>query len=76
MWNLIFEVTNMIHSLSCILLEGILKVLNKPNKVFNCYGPFTNHKVFWDVVDEEGFLKDSIVIVGGDLNLVTSNYEI
>lgn len=33
-------------------------------------------RVSLDVVDEEGFLKDSNVIMGGDSNLVTSSCDI
>lgn len=54
-WNLIFEVTSTICSLPCILLARFLIVMNKKLKVFNVYGPFIEHKVFWDVVDDKGF---------------------
>ena len=52
-----FVVTNLICSSLGILLEGSVKVINQPIKVFNYYGLYLDHKSFWEVVVEEGFLN-------------------
>lgn len=57
-------------------MEGCLKADNKKVKIFNVYGPYNQCKYFLEVVQSEGFLKDVDIIVGGDLNLVTSIIEI
>jgi hypothetical protein len=58
-----------------ILLDGIVKDLNKRLKFINCYGPYANREVFWESIKRDGILKEQNVILGGDLNFTTSIME-
>jgi hypothetical protein len=57
------------------LLDGVVKDLSKRLKLINCYGPYSDREVFWEVIKRDGFLKEQNLILGGDLNFTTSNRE-
>jgi hypothetical protein len=59
-----------------ILLDGLVKDLNKRLKLVNCYGPYGDRQEFWDKIKRDGLLKDHNLILGGDLNFTTSNREV
>jgi len=59
-----------------ILLEGVSKDLNKILKVANYYGPYADKKGFWEEVLEDGILRESNLILGGDLNFTRSTREV
>jgi hypothetical protein len=56
-----------------ILLDGVVKDLNKRLKVLNCYGPYAEREVFWENIKRDGLLKEQNLILGGDLDFTTSN---
>jgi hypothetical protein len=55
------------------MLDGVVKDLNKWLKVLNCYGPCAEREVFWENIKRDGLLKEQNLILGGDLDLTTSN---
>jgi hypothetical protein len=59
-----------------ILLDGLVKDLNKRLKVINCYGPYSDREEFWEDIKRDGVLKEHNLILGGDLNFTTSNREV
>jgi hypothetical protein len=59
-----------------ILLDGFVKQLNKKLKLVNCYGPYANRQMFWDNLKVDGILKESDLILGGDLNFTVSAREV
>jgi hypothetical protein len=59
-----------------ILLDGLVKDLNKRLKLVNCYGPYGNRHDFWDRVKKDGILKEHNLILGGDLNFTISTREV
>jgi hypothetical protein len=59
-----------------ILLEGVVKQINKKLKLLNCYGPYAERQSFWDNLKKDGILKESNLILGGDLNFTVSTREI
>jgi hypothetical protein len=58
-----------------ILLSGISLELNRPINLLNVYGPCTGRKDFWQRLDDLGLLAAENLILAGDLNLTTSNFE-
>jgi endonuclease/exonuclease/phosphatase family metal-dependent hydrolase len=58
-----------------ILLDGVVKDLNKRLKLINYYGPYSDREVFWEAIKRDGLLKEQNVIMGGDLNFTTSSRE-
>jgi hypothetical protein len=40
-----------------IMLEGIIKGLDKKLKLINCYGLYLDREVFWENIKREGLLK-------------------
>ena len=63
-------------SMEGILLDGFVKSLNKLTKILNLYGPYSDRRYFWEQLKLEGFLNYPYLLVGGDLNLVTSSREV
>jgi exonuclease III len=59
-----------------ILLDGLVKDLNKRMKLINCYDPYGNKQEFWDKIKRDGILKEHNLILGGDLNFTISNREV
>jgi hypothetical protein len=59
-----------------ILLDGLVKDLNKRLKLINCYGPYSDREVFWEVIKRDGILNEHNLILGGNLNFTTSNREV
>jgi len=47
-------------------VEGEDKELGKHVKVLNCYGSYADKKVFWEVLDAWGILKEPNFILGGN----------
>jgi hypothetical protein len=58
-----------------ILLDGLVKDLNKRLKLINCYGPCYDRDDFWEVMKRDGLLNEHNIILRGDLNFTTSNRE-
>ena len=59
-----------------ILLVGHLRDLDQTLKIVNCYGSYVGiHEILGEVVNS-GLMKESSLILGGDLNLTTSTREI
>ena len=58
----------------------MVKVLlrNQPLELscINCYDPYHNRTLFWDVVVDEGIFNHPNLIIVGDLNLTLSNADI
>jgi hypothetical protein len=44
--------------------------------ILNVYGPYQNIKPFWDNLFNKSFLKDHLVILGGDLNFSLGPSEV
>lgn len=42
----------------------------------NCYGPYQDHKIFWNKISCSGLLNTPNVIFVGDLNVMVSTLEI
>jgi hypothetical protein len=59
-----------------ILLEGFVKKINKNLKLVNCYGSYADRQSFWNNIKEDGLLKESNLIIGGDLNFIIFAREI
>jgi len=58
-----------------ILLIGHIKVIELELKLLNVYGPYSDWLPFWDRLDKSGLLRDPNLILGGDLNFITSPLE-
>ena len=50
--------------------------LGKVMIVINIYGPYTNRETFWDELLAKEFIKDDLVVLGGDLNLTLGSGEV
>jgi hypothetical protein len=59
-----------------ILLEGFVKKINKNLKLLNCYGMYVDRQSFWNTIKKDGILKESNLILGGDMNFTISAREI
>jgi len=59
-----------------LLLEGCPKGINNNLRLINCYGPYVDRRMFWDGVKEDGFSKNSTLILGWDLKFTKSTREI
>jgi exonuclease III len=46
-----------------ILLDGVVKDINKRLKVINCYGPYAEREVFWENIKRDGILKEQNLIL-------------
>jgi hypothetical protein len=68
-WNSRRDEFNAFFTPAGILLEGLVKDLNKSLKLINCYDPYGNRQEFWDKVKLDGLLKEHNLIMGGDLKL-------
>jgi endonuclease/exonuclease/phosphatase family metal-dependent hydrolase len=75
-WNPVKDDCNAFLTPAGILLEGVVKDINKSLKVINCYGPYAEREVFWENIKRVGILKEQNLILGGDLNLTTSSREV
>jgi hypothetical protein len=58
-----------------ILLEGFVKKINKNLKLINCYGPYADKQSLWNTIKKDGILKESNLILCGDLNFKISTRE-
>jgi hypothetical protein len=58
------------------LSHGSSLELNRPINLLNVYGPCTGRKEFWQRLDDLGLLAAENLILAGDLNLTTNNFEI
>jgi hypothetical protein len=59
-----------------ILLEGLVKDLNKSLKLLNCYGPYSDREAFWETLKKDGLFNEHNLVMGGDLNFTTSCREV
>jgi hypothetical protein len=59
-----------------ILLSGFSKVDKRKLSFLNLYGPCQDRKVFWEALEDVGLLSLNDLILAGDLNLITSSYEL
>jgi len=75
-WNLRRVDFNSFLTHAGILLEGLVKYINKRVKLVNCYDPYADRQAFWGRINKYGFLNEHSLIIGGDLNFTTSNREV
>jgi hypothetical protein len=59
-----------------IMLEGLVKDLDRRMKVINCYGLYFDREVFWESIKRDDILKEHNMVLGGDLNFTTSYREV
>jgi hypothetical protein len=59
-----------------ILLDGLVKYINKRLKFINCYGPYFDREEFLEVIRMDGLIKEHNIILRGNLNFTTSNIEV
>jgi hypothetical protein len=59
-----------------ILLDGFVKQINKKLKLVNCYRPYGDRQLFWNNAQGDDILKESDLILGGDLNFTVSTREV
>ena len=71
-----FDIFNMNISMVGIVVKGRLKLSRNKISLFKCYGPYLDHKNFQDVLENDGILKDPNLLLGGDLNLTLSSWEV
>lgn len=64
------------HISAGIILEGRIKLVSYPLKLLNCYGPYKDKVPFSKLLENNGFLKEDNIIIGGDLSLTLSFGEI
>ena len=58
------------------MLDGIVKELDKRLKLINCYGPYLDREAFWEAIKRDGILNEHYLVLGGDLNFITSSREV
>ena len=75
-WNPRRDEFSAFMTLAGILLDGLVKVINKTLKMVIFYGPYGDRQVFRDNIKRVGLLKDHNLILGGDLNFTISNREV
>jgi hypothetical protein len=59
-----------------ILLEGTLLEGSRSISLFNCYGPCTDKKLFWEAVANSGLLAIKNLILARDLNFTMSSSKV
>jgi hypothetical protein len=64
------------HISSSIILEGRIKDVSYPLKQLNFYGPYKERVPFWKLLENNGFLNEDNIIIGGDLILTLFYGEI
>jgi hypothetical protein len=57
-------------------VEGEDKKTRKILNIINLYGSFTDRKIFWEDLKDQGVLIGDNTIMGGDFNLTLSSYEV
>ena len=60
---------------SAIYIVLKTKTLDLVLNLVNVYGPYTNRKVFWDIMDDSGLLMNHVLILVSDLNFMLSLKE-
>ena len=57
-------------------MEGYFKEFHFPIFCINCYGPYCNPDVFWNMVESSGFLDSHNLIMAGDFNFTLAMSEV
>jgi hypothetical protein len=74
-WNPHFVSISSIVLNLAIVMHLYSKELGKSLRMINVYSPYGERKSFWEVM-VDGYLNDTNVILGGDLNLTINMREI
>ena len=75
-WNPLVADLQVYDSGGGILLEGRIIGFNEQVHLLNIYGPYDNHRVFWEATVNSGLLLLPNLIMGGDLNFTQSSKEV
>jgi exonuclease III len=76
-WNTqTIKVTNSWGMESGLGITILVPELGEEFHILNIYGPYQNRGPFWDTLFNKSFLKDHLVILGGDLNFSLGQSEV